>query len=78
VPRGAYDRELADIIGRYWVQFATTGDPNVEGLPAWPPYNRETDTHLELGDEVGARSGFRREACELFEAMLETRMRAKR
>ena len=21
-----------------WVNFATTGDPNVEGLPAWHPY----------------------------------------
>lgn len=21
-----------------WAQFATTGNPNIEGLPAWQPY----------------------------------------
>ena len=60
----AEDRALSDAMTRYWVQFAKAGNPNVEGLPAWPAYDPETDRHLELGDEIKAGAGYRKAAVD--------------
>ena len=60
----AEDQALSEAMTRYWVQFAKTGNPNVEGLPAWPAYDPETDLHLELGDEIKAGAGYRKEAVD--------------
>jgi len=46
------DREIAQLMNDYWVQFATTGSPNGEGLPAWPAYDLETRTQQIIGVEV--------------------------
>jgi carboxylesterase type B len=53
----------------YWANFAATGDPNGEGLPAWPAYSsRAADEALELGDIVQARSGVRKERLDFMDA----------
>ena len=70
VPREAIDAKLAEAMSSYWAQFAATGDPNREGLPPWPSYDRESDRYLELGEEIEAGAGLRREFCELFEFSL--------
>lgn len=46
------DRKLSGIMSSYWVNFATTGNPNGKGLPAWPEYDEKKDLALGLGDEV--------------------------
>jgi para-nitrobenzyl esterase len=54
-PWEAVDRELADIVSSYWVNFATRGDPNGAGLPAWPAYGTTPGTLMVLGENVGPR-----------------------
>jgi para-nitrobenzyl esterase len=49
------DRRLADQMSSYWVNFATTGDPNGKGLPAWTPYELAEEPYLDLGDAVQVR-----------------------
>ncbi|MCU1382291.1 MAG: hypothetical protein JWL71_988 [Acidobacteria bacterium] len=49
------DKQLGDQMSSYWVNFATTGDPNGTGLPAWTPYDQETEPYLEFGDTVQPR-----------------------
>jgi len=48
------DARLADTMMRYWVNFATTGDPNGKGLPQWTAYNRDAEPYMDFGDtEIG-------------------------
>jgi para-nitrobenzyl esterase len=48
------DYKLEDTMSSYWVNFAKTGDPNGEGLPAWPAFSANNPEIIELGDEVKA------------------------
>jgi Carboxylesterase family len=47
------DERLGQAKRVYWVQFAKTGNPNFNGLPAWPAYEPRKDQYLELGRSVG-------------------------
>jgi para-nitrobenzyl esterase len=44
------DRKLADEVSSYWVNFATTGDPNGKGLPKWTPYSAKDDQLMGFAD----------------------------
>ena len=46
------DRELADLFSSYFANFAATGDPNGEGLPAWEMSTDGTQL-VELGENIG-------------------------
>jgi carboxylesterase type B len=49
-PFAQKDREIADTLSSFWVNFATSGDPNGKGLPRWPAVSPEAATTMEVGD----------------------------
>jgi para-nitrobenzyl esterase len=55
-PWAAVDRRLADVMSSYWVRFATSGNPNGPGLPAWPAFAPASPKVMVLGEASGART----------------------
>jgi carboxylesterase type B len=54
------DRQLAQVMASYWINFAETGSPNGEHrwqdatLPPWPVYSGADEFQtMEFGDRVG-------------------------
>jgi len=64
-----YDRHLADVLSSYWVSFARTGDPNAEGLPAWPRYEAANDELMHFGSTISAAPNPRAAELDLFDSL---------
>ena len=62
------DRELSNTLSSYWVNFASTGNPNADGLPEWPVFDRNADEALEIGDTIQVQSGIREDRLDFFDA----------
>jgi len=71
------DGELSAAMMRYWISFARDGDPNDEGLAAWPPYDPETDRCLVLDIEIAAAPAPSRAACDLADRLRARRLAAE-
>jgi para-nitrobenzyl esterase len=61
------DRQLSETMMAYWVNFATTGDPNGKGLPRWPAFDAKNHITLELSEKTGTRPIADAARVELFE-----------
>jgi para-nitrobenzyl esterase len=61
------DFKLADMMSTYWVNFATTGDPNGKGLPKWMTYNSDTEAYLDFGDAVRLRNHLLKDQLDFLE-----------
>ena len=65
------DAALSDSFMDYWVQFAETGNPNVDGEPVWPRYTVSEDRHMVMDKELMVESQLRRDACDLLDSVLQ-------
>ena len=46
------DRALSDTMAAYWVNFASSGNPNGPGLPAWPRFDPQKPSTLHFNDGI--------------------------
>ena len=53
----------------YWTNFAKDGDPNGDGLPAWPQYDTTDEPVLTLDDTSTVIEGYHRPHCRLMDSL---------
>lgn len=72
------DRQLAQIMASYWINFAESGNPNGQhrwqeaSLPVWPRYGGSEEFHvMEFGDRIGTNPVWQLapETLELFDRL---------
>ncbi|MEO0606957.1 MAG: carboxylesterase family protein [Pseudomonadota bacterium] len=64
------DEALTEAMGKYWTNFAKTGDPNGDGLPAWPPYNPVEDKWLTFNPSIEVKPRIRAAKLDIMERQL--------
>jgi para-nitrobenzyl esterase len=60
----AEDAALSDTMQAYWTRFATSGDPNGEDAPEWPPFDDASEERMNLDVAPSVIAGFRSTECD--------------
>ncbi|MCP4604326.1 MAG: carboxylesterase family protein [Proteobacteria bacterium] len=63
-PLNKADKNLREAVQGYWIQFATTGNPNGGDRVEWPIFDPVEDQRIDLNVERTVVKDFRREECE--------------
>ena len=63
---------VSALMTSYWTNFAITGDPNAQGLPAWQPYDVENHSTQLLRPDAHTVAGVRREKLDLWDRRFAT------
>lgn len=74
----AADYEISKAMQEYWTNFAKTGDPDGNGLPAWPQYQVETKRYMQFTDNGPVTGANLRQAqCRVYADLLRKRAAKK-
>jgi para-nitrobenzyl esterase len=67
--------ELAQKMNLYWINFAKTGNPNGNGLPNWPAYNKQNQDMLdvELDGKIISKPDPRKTRFDVIEKAMKKR-----
>lgn len=68
------DRRLTDQMVAYWTNFARTGDPNGNGLPAWPASTAGQDVWMQLDASPKPVEGLKAREFDILEEALRKRI----
>ena len=60
------DRRISATMMTYWLNFATSGDPNSFGIPTWPAFSAGRPILLRIGERVGPMEPLPSQRFELF------------
>jgi para-nitrobenzyl esterase len=55
MPLRPEDLSTSDLIRRYWINFAATGNPNSRGLPLWPAFTEDEQSAMVVDGTPSAR-----------------------
>jgi para-nitrobenzyl esterase len=69
------DHQLSGQMSQYWVNFATTGDPNGKSLPSWTAYEPTNESYLEFGDTVQLKQHLLKTQLDALERAQQQRRR---
>jgi para-nitrobenzyl esterase len=67
---------MAQIMCRYWIRFARTGNPNGSGFPNWPAYDLPAASYLELGTQTKRAAALHDDAFRLIKRLYAARLAA--
>jgi para-nitrobenzyl esterase len=61
------DTQVSEVMQQYWINFATTGNPNGRQLPEWRRFDISSRAYIQFTDAGPiAKEGLRRSFCDLF------------
>ena len=63
--------DLADKMSSVWVNFAKTGDPNVEGLPHWEPYKSSGGAIMYFDNTSSIKYDYDRDLVTIMQSVME-------
>ncbi len=70
------DRQVAEAMHTYWVNFGTSANPNSDGLPKWPRYSAASDELLLIGNEkMEVKARFRQVQLDVLIKVITNRSR---
>ncbi len=70
------DETLTAAMGKYWTNFAKTGNPNGDSLPEWPLYEPMSDEWMTFNPSIEAKTGVRADKLDIMERQLFSRIEA--
>ena len=76
LPADETDKNLTAAMSQYWLNFASTGNPNGDGLAEWPQYDTDQRRYQVLGDEIKTRADLEPEICDILDRHLHEKMAA--
>jgi para-nitrobenzyl esterase len=64
------DKNYADKVSDYWVNFVKTGNPNGENLPDWPLWNPQTENYLNFDNQIEVKNQLLKDRLDALERFL--------